>query len=34
MIWNQYYAALSSKEVKKHQLTGVTRFGEKLVFLA
>jgi len=32
MIWNQYYAVLASKEVKKNHLYGVTRFGEKLVF--
>jgi phenylpropionate dioxygenase-like ring-hydroxylating dioxygenase large terminal subunit len=32
MIPNQWYAVLSSKELKKHRLTGVTRFGEKLVF--
>jgi phenylpropionate dioxygenase-like ring-hydroxylating dioxygenase large terminal subunit len=32
MIFNQWYAVLSSKEVKKNHLTGVTRFGEKLVF--
>ncbi len=31
MIRNQWYAALSSKEVKKKPV-GVTRFGEKLVF--
>jgi phenylpropionate dioxygenase-like ring-hydroxylating dioxygenase large terminal subunit len=32
MIPKQWYAVLSSKEVKKHRLYGVTRFGEKLVF--
>lgn len=32
MIWNQWYAVLSSKEVKKHKAYGVTRLGEKLVF--
>jgi phenylpropionate dioxygenase-like ring-hydroxylating dioxygenase large terminal subunit len=31
MIYNQWYAILSSKEIKKNRLTGVTRFGEKLV---
>lgn len=30
MIKNQWYVVLSSKEVKKGQLIGVTRFGEKL----
>jgi phenylpropionate dioxygenase-like ring-hydroxylating dioxygenase large terminal subunit len=32
MIFNQWYAVLSSKEVKKNRLLVVTRFGEKLVF--
>jgi phenylpropionate dioxygenase-like ring-hydroxylating dioxygenase large terminal subunit len=32
MIFNQWYAVLSSKEVKKNKLIGVTRCGEKLVF--
>ena len=32
MIYNQWYAVLSAKEVKKNRLIGVTRFGEKLVF--
>jgi phenylpropionate dioxygenase-like ring-hydroxylating dioxygenase large terminal subunit len=32
MINNQWYAVLSSKELKKRRLLGVTRFGEKLVF--
>jgi phenylpropionate dioxygenase-like ring-hydroxylating dioxygenase large terminal subunit len=32
MINNQWYAVLSSKELKKGKLLGVTRFGEKLVF--
>ncbi|ABS60410.1 aromatic ring-hydroxylating oxygenase subunit alpha [Fervidobacterium nodosum] len=30
MIKNQWYIVLSSKEVKKGELIGVTRFGEKL----
>uniref|UniRef100_A0A7C5Y381 Aromatic ring-hydroxylating dioxygenase subunit alpha n=1 Tax=Fervidobacterium nodosum TaxID=2424 RepID=A0A7C5Y381_9BACT len=30
MIKNQWYVSLSSKEVKKGRLIGVTRFGEKL----
>jgi phenylpropionate dioxygenase-like ring-hydroxylating dioxygenase large terminal subunit len=32
MIPNQWYAVLSSKEIRKNHLCGVTRFGEKLVF--
>jgi phenylpropionate dioxygenase-like ring-hydroxylating dioxygenase large terminal subunit len=32
MIPNQWYAVLSSKEVKRNRMIGVTRFGEKLVF--
>jgi hypothetical protein len=32
MIPNQWYAVLSSKEVKKGHLYGVTRLGEKMVF--
>jgi phenylpropionate dioxygenase-like ring-hydroxylating dioxygenase large terminal subunit len=32
MIPNQWYAVLSSKEVKKGHLYGVTRCGEKMVF--
>ncbi len=32
MIYNQWYAVLESKEIKKGKLIGVTRFGEKLVF--
>ena len=32
MIYNQWYAVLESKEVKKGKVVGVTRFGEKLVF--
>lgn len=32
MIKNQWYIVLSSKEVKKGELIGVTRFGEKLAF--
>ena len=32
MIFNQWYAVLESKELKKGRLIGVTRFGEKLVF--
>jgi phenylpropionate dioxygenase-like ring-hydroxylating dioxygenase large terminal subunit len=32
MIWNQWYAVLESREVKKGQLVGVTRIGEKLLF--
>ena len=32
MIWNQWYAVLESKEVKKGQLVGTTRMGEKLLF--
>lgn len=32
MIKNQWYVVLSSKEVKKGKLLGVTRFNEKLVF--
>lgn len=31
MIYNQWYAVMESKEVKKGKATGVTRFGEKLV---
>lgn len=32
MIKNQWYAVLSSKQVKKNKMIGVTRFSEKLVF--
>lgn len=32
MIKNQWYAVLSSKQVKKNKLIGVTRLSEKLVF--
>lgn len=32
MIWNQWYAVLESKEVKKNRVIGATRMGEKLVF--
>ena len=32
MIPNQWYAVLSSKEVKAGRLLGVTRFSEKLCF--
>lgn len=32
MIYNQWYAVLESSELKKRQLVGVTRLGEKLVF--
>jgi phenylpropionate dioxygenase-like ring-hydroxylating dioxygenase large terminal subunit len=32
MIPDQWYAVLSSKELKKNKILGVTRFGEKLVF--
>jgi phenylpropionate dioxygenase-like ring-hydroxylating dioxygenase large terminal subunit len=32
MILNQWYAVLSSKEVKKGRLYGTTRLGERLVF--
>lgn len=32
MIHNQWYAVLSSKQVKKNKLIGVTRLSEKLVF--
>ncbi len=32
MIQNQWYIVLESKEVKKNQLVGVTRFGERIVF--
>lgn len=32
MINNQWYAVLSSKELKKNKLLGVTRLSEKLVF--
>ncbi|AAD36358.1 oxidase [Thermotoga maritima MSB8] len=32
MIKNQWYVVLSSRELKKGQLIGVTRFGEKLAF--
>jgi Phenylpropionate dioxygenase and related ring-hydroxylating dioxygenases, large terminal subunit len=32
MIFNQYYAVLSSREVRKKHLYGVTRLGRKLVF--
>jgi len=32
MIPNQWYAVLSSKQVKKNKLIGVTRLSEKLVF--
>ncbi len=32
MIPNQWYAVLESKQVKKGQILGVTRLGEKLVF--
>jgi phenylpropionate dioxygenase-like ring-hydroxylating dioxygenase large terminal subunit len=32
MIPNQWYAVLESKQVKKGQVIGVTRLGEKLVF--
>jgi phenylpropionate dioxygenase-like ring-hydroxylating dioxygenase large terminal subunit len=31
MIKNQWYAILESAEVRKQQLIGVTRMGEKLV---
>ncbi len=32
MIYNQWYAVLDAREVKKGRLTGTTRFSEKLVF--
>jgi len=32
MIRNQWYIVLESREVKKGQLVGVTRFGERMVF--
>jgi phenylpropionate dioxygenase-like ring-hydroxylating dioxygenase large terminal subunit len=32
MIPNQWYAVLSSKEVKRNKMIGATRLGEKLVF--
>jgi len=32
MIKNQWYIVMSSKELKKGKLVGVTRFGEKLAF--
>ena len=32
MIQNQWYAVLSSKQVKKNRMIGVTRLSEKLVF--
>lgn len=32
MIQNQWYAVLSSKQVKKNRLIGVTRLSQKLVF--
>lgn len=32
MINNQWYAVLSSREVKKNKIVGVKRFGENLVF--
>jgi len=32
LIYNQWYAVLESKEIKKGQLMAATRFGEKLVF--
>ncbi|NHJ40041.1 MAG: aromatic ring-hydroxylating dioxygenase subunit alpha, partial [Asgard group archaeon] len=32
MIRNQWYVVLSSKELKKGKLLGITRFSEKLVF--
>jgi phenylpropionate dioxygenase-like ring-hydroxylating dioxygenase large terminal subunit len=32
MIQNQWYAVLSSKQVKRNKLIGVTRLSEKLVF--
>ena len=32
MIYNQWYAVLDAREVKKNRLTGTTRFSEKLVF--
>ena len=32
MIQNQWYAVLSSKQVKKNKMIGVTRLSEKLVF--
>ena len=32
MIKNQWYAVLSSKEIKSEKPVGVTRLGEKLVF--
>ncbi|MCK9169955.1 MAG: aromatic ring-hydroxylating dioxygenase subunit alpha [Treponema sp.] len=32
MIYNQWYAVLDAREVKKNRLIGVTRFSEKLVF--
>jgi phenylpropionate dioxygenase-like ring-hydroxylating dioxygenase large terminal subunit len=32
MIPNQWYAVLSSHEISRHRLYGLTRFGEKLLF--
>ncbi len=32
MIYNQWYAVLSSKEVKKGKIIGVKRLGEKMIF--
>ena len=32
MIQNQWYAVLSSKQVKKNKMIGVTRLSQKLVF--
>lgn len=32
MIKNQWYVVMSSREIRKGQLVGVTRFGEKLAF--
>ncbi len=32
MIWNQWYAVLSAREVKKGKLLGVKRLNEKMIF--
>lgn len=32
MIKNQWYAVLDAHQVRKNKITGVTRFGEKLIF--
>lgn len=32
MIRNQWYAVLDAREVRRNKITGVTRFGEKLIF--